>query len=281
MLLNSGFKDVWDSNVGRRYLSWLWIAPFYLATVFLGGTTSLVFLLLVMLVATWEYQRVSNLPRPYAWALYLLSILSVYVTSYETTWFYSLPLIYFTTLTGVGIHSDDDEAFGHVAGTLFFSIWVLFSLCHFIRLGHLNNALDFTKSLLILIGFAVPLSDIGAYLVGNWMYKKNVFTTRIAERISPNKTYGGILGNILGAGAGIALLWFTLQAYFPVWVWVVLACIIGFNAVLGDLTESMVKRHYDVKDSSSLIPGHGGVLDRIDSSVRVILAVFYLLQLLL
>lgn len=279
--LNGGWRGLLSSNLGRRYMAWLGIAPFYLTAVFLGGTTSLLFLLCVLLVAVWEYSELSGLPDAYTWSLYWLAALSVYVTSYLTSYFYSLPVIYFLTLTATGIASDDESAFEDTAAALFFAVWVIFSMCHFIRLGHLNNTLDFSKSLLVLIGFAVPLSDIGAYVVGKWVNKRGILDTRIARRISPNKSYGGVVGNVVGAGLGIWIMWFAVKDYAPLWAWVGLAVVIGVHAVLGDLTESMVKRSYGADDSGTLIPGHGGVLDRMDSSLRVILAVFYILQFIL
>jgi phosphatidate cytidylyltransferase len=279
--LNKGFDGLTDSNLWRRYVSWLLIAPFYLTAVFLGGTVSLFFLLAVILVAVWEYKEISGLPQMYTWTLYVLSVVSVYVASYQTTLFYSLPVLYFTTLTTIGIRTNTKTAYQRTAETLFFMIWVVFSMSHFVLLGHLNNTFDFTKSLLVLLGFAVPLSDIGAYVIGKLSHKYDVLAWPIAENVSPNKTYGGVIGNILGAGLGIAVMWFAIRTYLPVWAWVLMAFLFGVNGVIGDLTESTMKRFYDVKDSSSLIPGHGGVLDRIDSTLRVIIVLFYTLQLIL
>ncbi len=102
-------------------------------------------------------------------------------------------------------------------------------------------------------------SDTGAYLVGSQFGK-----TPFLPRISPKKTWEGTLGGLLGtvlAGWGLSVLLPEL----PRTDWIVLACIVGVFGPLGDLVESMLKRSYGIKDSSNLLPGHGGVLDRFDA----------------
>jgi phosphatidate cytidylyltransferase len=101
-------------------------------------------------------------------------------------------------------------------------------------------------------------SDIGAYAAG-----RLIGGPKLAPRISPGKTWSGAAGGLLaamtaGAVAGLALEGGTVSHILPV------AIGIGVAAQLGDLLESAVKRHYGVKDSGWLIPGHGGLLDRLD-----------------
>jgi len=112
-----------------------------------------------------------------------------------------------------------------------------------------------------LVIFAMVLawaSDVGAYFVGRQFGR-----IKLAPWVSPNKTWEGFLGG-LAAGfiAALAGQWwfgFEARAFLPLCVAVVLA------SVVGDLTESMFKRQCGIKDSGRLLPGHGGVLDRIDS----------------
>lgn len=101
-------------------------------------------------------------------------------------------------------------------------------------------------------------SDIGAYTAG-----RLAGGPKLAPRISPSKTWSGAAGGLLaamtaGAAAALALAGGTVSHILPV------AAGIGLAAQLGDLLESAVKRHYGVKDSGRLIPGHGGLLDRLD-----------------
>lgn len=110
-------------------------------------------------------------------------------------------------------------------------------------------------------------TDIGAYVVG-----RTLGGPRLAPRISPSKTWSGLLGGVLCAsGAGAAL---AVAAGVPLFS--PLPLLSGALAVVaqsGDLAESLAKRHFGVKDSSHLIPGHGGLLDRLDGMLAVIPAV--------
>lgn len=116
--------------------------------------------------------------------------------------------------------------------------------------------------------FVVWATDIGAYLVGR-QFGKN----KLAPAISPNKTLEGSLGGIV-SGVVIALLYllfFDVKAIFGYNLVVMLCLTVVLSIVgqLGDLVESAYKRHYGVKDSGKILPGHGGILDRFDSMLFV------------
>ncbi len=72
-------------------------------------------------------------------------------------------------------------------------------------------------------------------------------------------------------------MYFAIKSYLTINQMIVLSILIGLFSVVGDLTESLFKRYYNRKNSSSIIPGHGGILDRIDSVLRVILIIYYYL----
>jgi len=104
-------------------------------------------------------------------------------------------------------------------------------------------------------------ADIAAYFVG-----RAVGGPKLWPAISPNKTWSGaIAGTIAGVLAGVTVVWFAGLALRPIHV--IIALIVVIAAQLGDLMESAIKRRFGVKDSSQLIPGHGGVMDRCDSLV--------------
>jgi phosphatidate cytidylyltransferase len=110
----------------------------------------------------------------------------------------------------------------------------------------------------ILLLAAVWSYDTGAYLVG-----RRFGRSRFLEHLSPSKTYAGLVGGLLAAtGAVVAVLAGLGQ---PPQAGLVLGPVLGLAAQAGDLAESMLKRAAGAKDSGTLIPGHGGVLDRIDS----------------
>jgi len=108
---------------------------------------------------------------------------------------------------------------------------------------------------MLLLVFA---ADIGAFFAGRRFGRH-----KLAPRVSPGKTWEGVIGG-LTAVAAVALAG-TLHFGLPVAGGVAFCCGVGLFSILGDLTESMFKRAAGLKDSGSLLPGHGGVLDRIDS----------------
>ena len=108
--------------------------------------------------------------------------------------------------------------------------------------------------------FIVWAGDVGAYLTGRW-----IGGPRMAPRISPGKTWSGACGGLVAAIAVGVIAAHLLTQGAPVWRGVVVAACLGIVAQAGDLLESFVKRRLEVKDSSQLIPGHGGLFDRLDS----------------
>nr|WP_315526988.1 phosphatidate cytidylyltransferase [Carnobacterium maltaromaticum] len=119
--------------------------------------------------------------------------------------------------------------------------------------------------LLMYILFVVWATDIGAYMFGRKIGKH-----KLAPAISPNKTIEGSLGGILSALVVAALnLTFYPQDY-SMGIMLALTVLFSIFGQLGDLVESAFKRHYDVKDSGKILPGHGGILDRFDSLLFVL-----------
>lgn len=110
--------------------------------------------------------------------------------------------------------------------------------------------------------------DSAAYLVGSAIGRRP-----FASRISPRKTWEGTLGG-LAAGAGAGLVAVPLLG-LPLWLALLVGAGAAVAAIIGDLMESLLKRQLGVKDFSSLIPGHGGVMDRIDSLLLAIPFVYY------
>ncbi len=115
--------------------------------------------------------------------------------------------------------------------------------------------------LVLFVCFLVWAADSGAYFAGKSLGKR-----KMAPHVSPNKTIEGLIGGIIAAllVAWLFADWFEIQFASPVHMIVITLATVVIS-VLGDLVESMFKRISGIKDSSNIIPGHGGVLDRIDS----------------
>jgi phosphatidate cytidylyltransferase len=141
----------------------------------------------------------------------------------------------------------------------------------------LNCIMSITAPRLLLGVFMfIWLYDTGAYCVGMLLGRHRLF-----ERISPKKSWEGVIGGIIAcvAGAYVTNYWFDEFFQVPdINVWVGLSVVVAVFATFGDLVESLIKRTVGVKDSGNILPGHGGILDRIDSLLLVAPAVLiYLL----
>lgn len=125
--------------------------------------------------------------------------------------------------------------------------------------------------LLLAVFILIWSSDTFAYLSGRFLGKNKLF-----ERISPKKTWEGFIGGMVFTVLSSYLLEISI-GILPLWAWMGLAILVAISGTLGDLFESAIKRYFKVKDSGSFIPGHGGILDRIDSLLFVLpLAYLYL-----
>jgi phosphatidate cytidylyltransferase len=126
---------------------------------------------------------------------------------------------------------------------------------------------------LILILLVVWVTDIGGYFAG-----RGIGGPKLWPRVSPNKTWAGAIGGFVASL--IVASTFAAFGFGKVWPMLFLGAALSIASQLGDLFESAVKRHFGVKDSSHLIPGHGGLMDRLDGFVAAIVlaAIFGLLR---
>ena len=132
----------------------------------------------------------------------------------------------------------------------------------------LNCIMSITAPRLLLGMFIfIWLYDTGAYCFGMLFGRHRLF-----ERISPKKSWEGVIGGIVASVAGAYITHYWFDEFFQVpdlGTWVGLSVIVAVFATFGDLVESLIKRTVGVKDSGSILPGHGGILDRIDSLLLV------------
>ncbi|AWG23357.1 phosphatidate cytidylyltransferase [Flavobacterium faecale] len=135
----------------------------------------------------------------------------------------------------------------------------------------------YNPKILISIFILIWTNDSFAYIVG-----KSIGKTKLFERISPKKTIEGFLGGVFFAviASYIIAVYYIQIAEAKIFIWIIIALIVGFFGTIGDLIESKFKRIAEVKDSGKIMPGHGGVLDRLDSVIFVAPIVFLFYQIL-
>ena len=143
----------------------------------------------------------------------------------------------------------------------------------------LNGIVSITAPRLLLGMFIfIWLYDTGAYCVGMLLGRHRLF-----ERISPKKSWEGVVGGVAACIAGAYATHYWFNEFFQVpdlTTWVGLSVVVAVFATFGDLVESLIKRTVGVKDSGHILPGHGGILDRIDSLLLVSPAVLIYLLLI-
>lgn len=123
-----------------------------------------------------------------------------------------------------------------------------------------EHAPGLSTDLLLFFLIVIFGSDAGAYFTGRTIGKH-----KLAPAISPNKTIEGLIGGIVAAAGFAALCTLTFFSELPYEFSIPLAVVMSVFGVLGDLAESAIKRGSDTKDAASILPGHGGLLDRLDS----------------
>lgn len=166
----------------------------------------------------------------------------------------------------------NEEAMSHVGLGFLGQIWVVLPLCILFFLWIPQQPI-LVLAFLILIW----MSDTAAYVFGSLFGKH-----KLAPNISPGKTWEGFLCSCVftvGLSIGFSYIPYFQQTGLEWWQWIWLSLIIQVFGLLGDLTESLFKRKAGVKDSGKIIPGHGGVLDRVDSILFATIPAYLFCQL--
>jgi len=199
-------------------------------------------------------------------------ILSFLIVFYQLPAKYLALIIPLVCIVFIGeLYRKKNNPFRQIAFTLLGIIWVGLPMCLIPFLVGVKSG--FHPELLAGCFYLVWANDTGAYLFGRKLGKNKLF-----ERISPKKTWEGAAG---GAFLALALSYpiahfYTIISFTD---WAILAMITVLTGNYGDLVESLYKRSKNIKDSGTILPGHGGILDRIDSLLMVIPFVFVYLYL--
>jgi phosphatidate cytidylyltransferase len=155
------------------------------------------------------------------------------------------------------LYRKKDFPFGNIGYTLLGILYIIVPFALLSTIAAHDGAYD--RGILLGYFFLVWSSDTFAYVFGNLFGKHRLF-----ERISPKKSWEGVIGGGI-CTLGIAYLLSIYQLQIDLFTWLMIAVIIVVTGILGDLCESLLKRSLGVKDSGNILPGHGGLLDRFDA----------------
>lgn len=247
-----------SKDLGVRTLTILLFLPLFLVLVLVSRITMVGVFLVIAFLAFWEYLAIS-LGRREPFLLLLAGGVLV--------WIYVTPLIsenvrifgwYVSALCLLGWALQDTAKCLERVSFFLFGVFYCFVLPFFwVRTG-----LEFSPKTLLFFAFLVWINDISAYLIGvRWGHHK------ILPSISPRKSWEGFLGGVGSTVLGSVILGQFFEFPFA-WSWVC-GCSIPPLAFLGDVFESALKRRSGLKDSGTIFPGHGGILDRFDAFFAV------------
>ena len=256
---------------------------FITATVFLSSFSYSLFVTIVVLAASWEWCAFIGLAKQVAKVSYLATlgsmIIALYfflgivpeslvINSYRAGIILGLGILFwvltFFMLKGYPSNSDRWNNKSKIA--LMGLMALIPTWVGIVQIKYLNPQGFLLLGMVVMVAAA----DIGAYFVG-----KRIGKNRLAPSLSPNKTWEGVMGGFAACLlVGILLIW-LLHSYLitlsnvQILILVLLSLVVMLFDVIGDLLESMLKRNRDLKDSGKILPGHGGILDRVDGLLAV------------
>lgn len=190
------------------------------------------------------------------------------------TWL--LYIVTYSLLMAFELLTNDKKPLHNLAYTAFGTLYLGFSFALLVYLVHFNHvffekSINASPSIILGIVLLIFMNDSLAYVFGRWLGKRPLF-----PNVSAKKTWEGAIGGGICTALLATTYPFVFQSATPYWYdWVAIACIVAVFGVVGDLIESMIKRHFNLKDSQDAIgitflPGHGGFLDRFDSFIFVV-----------
>ena len=265
--------------LSQRVKAALIFVPLVLILIYIGGWAFNLFVTVLLLFASYEFvrlfQRMGYQPSLFITALGILMIVI-------QRWFFDhslldffLTLFLFVTILGALVEYERgrQEAAVNQGINLTIAFYLGWVGSHFILIRALPNGLGWLLTALL----ATWLADSGAYFIGRWLGNR-----KMTPRLSPGKTWAGLLGGTIAgtlSGLLLLLLWRAIRflpGETPLWQGLVMGFVVSIIAPVGDLFISLFKRTASVKDTGNLIPGHGGILDRIDTWIWAGMLGYYL-----
>lgn len=253
----------------QSYRGWLFMVPVTVAALFLGREATIVYFTLIAVFGFKEFARATGLYDDWfmTGGVYL-GILAVGAAALaqdpalETPGWYglfmALPVYVIAGLLAIPILRNRAQGqLQMLALALVGFVYLGWMFAHLAFLANARHAYSYVCYLL----FAVQLNDVAAYVTGKLFGRHP-----LRSNISPKKTWEGSFGALAVSLALPWALWFTFPHFGPLEL-VLTGLIVGVGGQLGDLAISVIKRDLGIKDMSAVIPGHGGILDRIDSLI--------------
>jgi len=257
---------------GLRIITAAVLAAIILPTLLMGGVKAISILVSVFVfVGTWELG--SRLP---GLRLSLSKALLIFLTALILLVFYICPIsaipavVVFVPLVIFGAHlflyNVIENTIESTSQMIFACAYIAIPIGHAILISRMNDG----NIWIIFVLLVVCLGDAGAYFGGKYLGHRH-----LSAHVSPSKTIEGLIGGLGGNLLGMLLMKLVAPNLAPLWTLLQLSIVVAIVAPIGDLCASALKRRLQIKDFGSIMPGHGGVLDRADSLIPAVPVVFY------
>lgn len=286
------------SELLKRVIVAIIAIPLAVFVIYIGGWTFNIVVLGISLVALWEYYKIAEKKQAYpnkhiglVFGAVLILNISYYPIIQAVLYSFFILMMFTLFVLFFELWRKKSNMNLNISTTLSGVIYIPLSLSFLILIRHLYNDINFLQNstidiirinspiflakdsesgwLVLSILISIWLCDSAAFFTGKGFGKHKLF-----ERISPKKTWEGAIDGFI---FGIIAFWGAAEILikdFPLIHSIIIGVIVGIFGQIGDLAESQLKRDAGVKDSSAIIPGHGGFLDRFDSILFVMPIVY-------
>lgn len=260
-------------NLAKRSITGILYVAVIVGCILAGETGALILSLILSALGVAEFNILSDTEKKPR-ASIILDIAGALLLTFSIAMCYSSQLtaspVFILTwllwLLGrmtVELYLHEKDAFSHLCHSLTAQVYIA------LPLGLLNIINTISAPIVLMMFILIWLNDTGAYLVGSTFGRHRLF-----ERISPKKSWEGFWGGMafcIAASAAVCFINLSITSdIMSMGYWIGYGVLVSVFATWGDLVESMIKRTIGVKDSGNILPGHGGILDRIDSLLFVI-----------
>ncbi len=284
------------SDLKQRLITAAIALPVALVLLIVGGVWFSLMILFLILVGQSEFYRIVELKgvEPMRITGYILAILLVVVAHFSNEYYLNLflTLSILTVFIAQLYRRDIQTAISSISSTIVSIVYIAWLMTHSIllrnigfelvhkynivatKISHFVQEPDYMGICYIVLVVAVTfLADTAAYFVGK-KYGKH----KLAPVVSPNKTWEGAIAGIVTSPIVAILTKYIMGMEMNDFYLVFLGLLLGIFGILGDLSESLLKRNVAIKDSGSIFPGHGGVLDRLDSLMFNVPLTYYFVK---
>jgi|SRR6218665_1393053 len=261
-----------NETLTRTLSGIVYIVLLIAATLYLNSFLALFGIFLLIAVA--EFCELVSLKKvlPIAIATFCFILFSYFPLTESTQLLLLAAALFVSVKCILFLFERRQKSIDNLSKYVFLIGYVILPIILLTKIPQVGNS--YNPKIIISIFILIWANDTFAFLVGKNFGKKKLF-----ERISPKKTIEGFIGGLI-----CAMLFSTVIAvYFieqSIYIWMFIALIVGFFGTIGDLVESKFKRFAGVKDSGKIMPGHGGILDRLDSIIFAAPFVFLFYQIL-